>query len=88
VFRIRRTLQDFHQTLVDELATRFAGERVVLNKLKGFWAYFARWFHNGEEVFKALSRMDTPEKFIIFAKNTINEHPLARAEGRTNKPVK
>ncbi len=86
--RIRQTLQGFHASLLDELLERFSGSRPVLNKLKGFWAYFARWFQNGEKLFQTLSRIDTPEKFIIFAKKIINEHPLARAEGRTNKPIK
>ena len=86
--QIRQTLYHLHEELFCEIRDKIKRERPILNKMKDFWSYFARWFKNDEAIFSTLARMDNIDDFMEYLKKVFNEHPLSQAEGRTNRQIK
>ncbi len=86
--QIRKTLYHLHEELFCEMRDKMKRERPVLNKMKDFWSYFARWFENDEAIFATLARMDNLEDFMEYLKKKFNEYPLSKAEGRSSRQIK
>ena len=84
----KKILYAFHKRLQRELEKKFVHEKTVLNKLKGFWAYFSRWFEDEQTLFEKISRTGDLKNFTVSLERIFNEHPLSKQEGRSNKPVK
>jgi len=46
----------FYQELFEQYRRRFAGPGHLLNRMKGFWTYFSKSFHNGRKIEKKVHR--------------------------------
>jgi tRNA-dihydrouridine synthase len=86
--KVRQTLRHLHEELFCEIRDKVKRERPLLNKMKDFWSYFARWFENDEAIFGTLARMDNVEEFMEYLKKVFNEQALSNAEGRSSRQIK
>jgi tRNA-dihydrouridine synthase len=86
--KIRRTLGQLHQELYCEMKGKTNHKNAILNKMKGFWSYFSRWFENDEAIFGTLARTNNVEDFMEYLKKAFNEYPLSKTEGRSSRQIK
>lgn len=84
---IRNRQYYFVEELFCEMKEKAKRERAILNKMKDYWSYFARWFQNDTEVFRHLSRIQNLPEFLQAAKACLDKQPLAPFEKRTGRPV-
>lgn len=59
VDRLRR----FHEDLFKGYQTVFAGPAHLLDRMKGFWYYFAQTFENGRRIMKQIHKLKRPEHY-------------------------
>ena len=53
----------FHHDLVDEYCHRFSGPGHVLDRMKGFWRYFAVGFADGRRILKRIRKADSLDRY-------------------------
>ncbi len=53
----------FHEALVDGYGHRFCGSGHVLNRMKGFWRYFADGFEDGRRILKRVRKTRSLERY-------------------------
>lgn len=85
---LRTRLCNFHDELYFEIEAKFNHSRIILNKMKDYWSYFALWFRNTDEIFITLARLQSLNEFMELARRTLKENPLSPFYGRTNRQVK
>ncbi len=56
-------LRCFHDDLFSGYQGVFAGPGHLLDRMKGFWYYFARTFENGRRIMKKIHRLRRPEHY-------------------------
>jgi len=84
----RTKLLHFHEELLCEIRYAYKHEHAVLNKMKDYWSYFARWFVDEGDIFNQLAHHNNLSDFIEDTKYYFEEQALAAFEGRLNRPVK
>jgi len=84
---IRHKQYYFAEELYCGLKDKLRNEHTVLNKLKDYWSYFARWFTGEQQVFDTLSRLHSLKEFIHVSNIVLRNNPLASFETRIAKPV-
>lgn len=84
---IRKRQRVFHEELYCEMRDKLRRERSMLNKMKDYWSYFARWFEGENEIFRQLAHQQTLASFMDRAAKILNEQPLAGFYGRSNQQV-
>ncbi|MBE0637619.1 MAG: tRNA-dihydrouridine synthase family protein [Bacteroidales bacterium] len=84
---IRKRQYNFHDELYCEIRDKYKRERTILNKMKDFWSYFARWFVNDHEIFYDLSHFNTLHEFVPAARMYLHEAQISSFETRIGRPV-
>jgi tRNA-dihydrouridine synthase B len=55
--------EQFHDDLVVEYVKRFSGPGHVLDRMKGFWRYFASGFPDGRRIVKRIRKADSLDRY-------------------------
>lgn len=84
---IRKRQRVFHEELYCEMRDKLRRERSMLNKMKDYWSYFARWFEGENEIFRQLAHQQTLASFMVRTAKILDEQPLAGFYGRSNQQV-
>ena len=85
---IRRRQKLFHEELFCEIRDKFSRDRTILNKMKDYWSYFARWFEGEQEIFRLLAHQQSLAVFIDEARRILDQQALAAFENRSNGQVR
>ncbi len=62
----------FHDDLVDGYCLRFSGPAHVLDRMKGFWRYFADGFTDGRQILKRIRKVVSLERYCAVVASVID----------------
>lgn len=70
---LRKTrFSHFHDELVDSYCRLFSGPGHVLDRMKGFWRYFADGFSDGQRILKRIRKVKSLERYRILVAECID----------------
>lgn len=72
ITRFRR----FHDALFDAFLETFSGPAHLVDRMKGFWEYFARSFANSRSVLKAVHKSRTPNRYLSAVHRFLDEEAV------------
>jgi tRNA-dihydrouridine synthase len=55
--------EKFHDDLMDSYRRQFSGPGHVLDRMKGFWGYFAAGFPDGRRIVKRIRKADALDRY-------------------------
>jgi len=58
------TFRCFYEELFEQYRRRFAGPGHLLNRMKGFWTYFSKAFHNSRRIEKKVHRTQKMHRYL------------------------
>ena len=66
-------LRQFHDALYAQYAGVLCGPASLVNRMKGFWLYFSRWFQDGKRILKQIHKARRADQYKAVVERVLTE---------------